>query len=961
GIATVRIEQALLIPAEGIDGRTVEFVLQGSAWFTVEPPDEIEAGQLELFTGHRRIDAPIETAVLSVADQRQVAALLDRYSVIELDAERLATAAATYAQWVGSVERRATGAEAGMFKALYGDPVYRDYFALWCVTRGAGELVYTYDPGDAEQLTIASFNRPQVRGWDRVRLERHIRFQQRKGRFLDTRIDDLGAWDIWLSTSWSPNGSDASGDHGFETRHYDLDVRVSRDRMRLEGQATLELETTAAGRQTVSLELFRDLELDSVRDGLGRELFAFRSGPEIVVGLPDRPAPGDRLTLHVGYHGRVLDWRGKGTFDLVTTDGWYPHCGSIDRATYDVTLRWPRKLDLLAGGKLVASGEDGRYRWERRVLDVPSIAFTFVVGKYEISERQIDDTRLRLAFSGTVGPPSPTMRERTVDVIARSLRFLEGAFGRYPLDELTVVVLPRGYSQSFLGFIALNDTIAGAAEAEPFDAGRWKRETTIAHELAHQWWGNLVGWWSYRDQWLSEAMANYAGMLFHVHSAGGGDALLAELSAGWRTTLEQRIDDGRTVESLGPIVLGSRLNSSRAANGYGAIVYRKGAVVLAMLARAVGEERFLEIVRGILESHRGRVLQTEDFIAAVEQGAGLELDGFAGQYVYGTGIPFVYYDYDVDHAASGGSAWRLQGEARRLLEVRHTFHVVAGEDGRWDVVRRLEPRGGGEGTAVMVPFRIVPSERAVDHPPGARPSQSGRLMLNGRAAEFEIESKVEPDELIFDPWGEILAHFYSDESSPKRVARLRGQDLLVEGKPEEAERELLEALELPLGTPRLSAGAAWRSDAVGAERDEDAAIHLILARLYIDGGQDERAEPHIRAADELLDGRPWDRRLERDVLRARVDLRSGRAAAAYKRLKPTLGIAQSDPRHPRRDGARLRLQNERLALIEAYAVMAVAAYATGHATDYEWARDAALENGVDIGALAAVAKVGPRP
>jgi hypothetical protein len=961
GIARLRVEHALLIPTRPIDGRTVEFVLLGSAWFEVDPPDEIEAGQLELFTGRRKMDARIDAAVLVFVDQQQVASWLSGPAAEELDQESWEQAEATYARWLDSVERRTTGAEAGIFKAIYGDTAYRDYFAVWCLGREAGEWVYTYDPEDAEQLTIAAFNRPQVNGWDRVRLARHIRFQQRKGRYLGMRLEDLGAWDIWLSTPWSPRAVSDHGSFGFETRHYELKVRVLRNSLELEGEATLHLETTVPGRRTVSLELFRDLEIASVRDGSGRELYTFRSGPEVLVCLPDLTVAGQQLLLRVEYSGRVLEWRGKGTYDLIKTDGWYPHCGSIDRATYDVTLHWPRKYDLLAGGKLVDSGEHGRYRWQRRVLDIPSIAFSFVVGKYDIVERQIDDTRLRLAFSRSVGKPTPTVRERTVDVISRSLAFLEEAFGPYPLDELTVVILPRGYSQSFLGFVVLNDTIAGAAAVEPYTTGQSSRETTIAHELAHQWWGNLVGWWSYRDQWLSEAMANYAGMLFHVRSSGGGTALLAEMSAGWRAALERKIDDGRTIESLGPIVLGSRLNSSRAANGYGAIVYRKGAVVLAMLARAVGEERFLEMLRSLVDSSMGEVITTADFVSSIERMSGLDLGGFAQQYVYGTGIPRVYYEYEVGRDETEQNAWRLHGEARRLIEARYSSRVEHRADGSWDVVRSAEPEGTRRGTAVMVPFRIVPRTQEVvannsDQTPSA---QTGRLMLSGTSAQFVIESQVEPDRLIFDPWGEILAHFYSFDSRPKRVARYRGQDLLLEGRPGAAERELLGALDQPLGAATGQAGVPWLWDAEAEERQENASIRLTLARLYIDQGQDDRAEQQMIVADELLAERVWDRRLERQVLWARLELRDGRPESVYKRLKPTLGLALTGRGRSRDRQTQLQLRAERLALTDAYALLAVAAYQTRHMTDYEWALAGALEQGVDMSQLVPVARTAP--
>ena len=143
-------------------------------------------------------------------------------------------------------------------------------------------------------------------------------------------------------------------------------------------------------------------------------------------------------------------------------------------------------------------------------------------------------------------------------------------------------------------------------------------------------------------------------------------ASLADLSVGWRATLEQTVASGRTVESLGPIVLGNRLNSSEAGNGYRAIVYRKGAVVLAMLARAVGEENFLGMLHALVEAARGKVVTTESFIDSMERMSGLDLQGFARQYVYGTGIPLVYYDYRFELVDEAGDGWRVVGEAHRL-------------------------------------------------------------------------------------------------------------------------------------------------------------------------------------------------------------------------------------------------------------------------------------------------------
>ena len=948
GLATLAVERGILVPAAPIDGRTLELVLIGQAVFRAEPPDGIEAGQLELFTGRARLDMPVEEAVLVFADGDTVARLLDRPASEPPGERAWARAEALYERWVGGAERTSAGAEAGMFKALAGDRAYRDYFAVWCAGHETSEFVYAYDPEDAEQLTVAAFNRLELRGWDRIRLARHLRSQQRNGRFLGLRVEDIGAWDVWLSTMW-PDRARGAGS-GFEARHYELDVTVLRKSLRLDGRAVLHLEATESDRHTLSLELFRDLEVRRVVDGSGAELFAFRSGPEVVVRLPRPSRAGERFTLELSYGGRALEWVGTGVWDLQSTTGWYPHVGSIARATYDVTLHWPHKYRLFAGGRRVDGGKSGRYEWERRVIDLPAIASSFVLGRFDVAERQAGHVRVTLAFDRASGPPSAKARDRTFAVIARSLAFFEKIFGPYPLDELTVVVLPRDYSQSFLGFVTLTDTIARAAETEPYSAGAWIRETTVAHEIAHQWWGNLIGWRSYRDQWLSEAMANYAGLLFHASSSD--DVSLADLSAGWRATLERTVPSGRTIESLGPIVLGSRLNSSQASNGYPAIVYRKGAVVLAMLARVLGQDRFLEMLQELVRSASGSVITTESFLAAMERMSGTELDGFARQYVFGTGIPLVYYDYDV-RPAEDGPGWLLAGEARRLLEPRLRSRLARRPDGSWDVVREAADPAGDAMATLIVPFRIMLSATETDS--GAtyrghgRAAQSGQLTLIGDAQSFEIETETRPLRIELDPGGEILADFYSRDTSPKRWARSRGQDLNVRGRLAEAEHELERAHGEPLGEPHGTPTLPWMRDAEREQRIEETTIRLALARLYLDQGRDSDGEQQLRLTEQLAGSDRDDLRMERDTLWARLELRRGHYAQAYKRLKQTMRAAA--PRRELQDIearlTRLRLRSEILAFTDAYALLAVAARETGNANDYQWALAGARERGVD--------------
>jgi hypothetical protein len=673
----------------------------------------------------------------------------------------------------------------------------------------------------------------------------------------------------------------------------------------------------------------------------------------VIVHLPEPSQAGDRLIIRVNFGGQVLKWVGRKTYDLESTDNWYPHCGSIDRATYEIDIEWPRKYELLANGKILDSGEEDKRRWERRSIDIPAIAFSFSMGDFDVTRRRLGHVDLTLGFSRDNGAPTPEMHWRTVDVISRSIAFFEELFGPYPLDELTVVVLPRVYSQSFLGFITLTDSVADAGDLELYGAGKWIREVTISHEVAHQWWGNMIGWWSYRDQWLSEAMANYAGLLFYKNSSEEEGTSLADLSVGWRATLEQTVASGRTVESLGPIVLGNRLNSSEAGNGYRAIVYRKGAVVLAMLARAVGEENFLGMLHALVEAANGKVVTTESFIESIERMSGLDLQGFARQYVYGTGIPLVYYDYRFEQDdATGG--WRVFGEAHRFLEERYTPRIERRADGSWDLVRdAIHDERSGE-TALVVPFDLISSVTEVDrelfYSGKHRTVQTSRLMLKGPTKKFEFESRLEPEEFTLDPRGETLARFYSAKTSPKRYGRYRGQDLIAKGRFSEAESVLVDALTQPPGTLSESPVLPWLKDPAADLKREDAAIQLVLARLYVDLDRDDEAGERMKAVDDLLvdDGDTY--RMERDTVWARLSLRGGRYDDAYRRLKQTMRAAAPE-REPLRWQARLlrlRLKSERQAMTDAYALLAVASRETGHLDDYEWALAGARERGVDV-------------
>jgi hypothetical protein len=424
------------------------------------------------------------------------------------------------------------------------------------------------------------------------------------------------------------------------------------------------------------------------------------------------------------------------------------------------------------------------------------------------------------------------------------------------------------------------------------------------------------------------------------------------MSSGWKDPLTQLTQDGRTIESLGPVVLGNRLNSSRASDAYRPIVYRKGAVVLAMLARAVGEAPFHHMLRSLVDAASNRVVTTEGFLDAIERMSGQELDGFARQYIYGTGIPQIYYDYETARTDTGG--WVLRGEARQLARPRYR-HVVVGGDGDWDLRREVISEAENGPTTLMVPFRLTLDPESGDgasEAPQVVAGEFGQLRLEGRRGRFEIESLRQPVGLRLDPRGEILAGFYSAHLQPKRFLHYRAQDLTLDGDLVTAEAGFREALAVPAATPRRREPLLAPSGAINA-RAENLRIRLSLVRLYLDQGRDAEALEELDEVDGDLDEQHEEfLRVEREVLRGRLEIRRGEFAAARQRLKRVLRWFEAGADDPWSTAARsFRVASERQAVAEAYALLAIAAHASGRQLESTWAAGEAESRGVDVSRL----------
>jgi hypothetical protein len=249
---------------------------------------------------------------------------------------------------------------------------------------------------------------------------------------------------------------------------------------------------------------------------------------------------------------------------------------------------------------------------------------------------------------GAFAPPDPLARLHAVSVdVSSSLEFYSSLFGPPALKTLTVAPIPGTFGQGFPGLVYLStiaylDPSSRPAPLRSQEQQLFFSDLIVAHEVAHQWWGNVVIISSYQDEWLTEALANYSALLWLEKKSGtkAVDTVLDE----FRTRLSTKDDAGRTLESAGPIVWGIRLESSGMPDAWRAITYEKGAWIMHMLRRRLGEDRFLKMLAELRRRYQFRIVTTEEFRALAKEflpphSPSDTMDTFFDNWAYATGIP----------------------------------------------------------------------------------------------------------------------------------------------------------------------------------------------------------------------------------------------------------------------------------------------------------------------------------
>jgi hypothetical protein len=369
------------------------------------------------------------------------------------------------------------------------------------------------------------------------------------------------------------------------------------------------------------------------------------------------PQAFDREALQIGQQQppprEVIEIPLERRFLYSNRSYWYPQSTVTDYATARMRLVVPNEYDVIATGEPVATppppaGETTQRRRKTflftasqpaRYLGVVITRFTTNVTTHVRAGGR--DIVIHIRSTPRAGIRRD-MDERTAAVFS----YYASLVGDAPYPSFTLALLeselPGGHSPPY--FAIVNQVVPGSNYVWRNDPVSFDNYPTfyLAHEVAHQWWGHAVGWKNYHEQWLSEGLAQYFAALYAEKEPEGN--VLPNLLRQMRHTAIQ-------ASSQGPIYLGYRLGHIQGDDRiFRAVVYNKGAMVLHMLRRLVGDDAFFGGVREFYNEWKFRKAGTNDFRAAMEKASGRNLGRFFETWVFGAGIPRLKFGYHVNGA-----------------------------------------------------------------------------------------------------------------------------------------------------------------------------------------------------------------------------------------------------------------------------------------------------------------------
>lgn len=425
--------------------------------------------------------------------------------------------------------------------------------------------------------------------------------------------------------------------------HYDVNLTFNEQLTEISSARTeISLEVLKPNVTKIDLD-FGEMTIDSVLIASAPAQFE-RTSEQLNVTLPRAANRGDKLSITISYHGHPKDGlifaKDRDGKQSATGDNWpnrvHNWIPTLDhpsaKATVSFTISAPQRYQVVANGKSVtATHSTAMSQWKfDEAKAIPPYCMIVTVNEGAVINSP-DQTITNLIYN--VPQKDRDYAVKGFSTAAPALAFLNQTIAPYPYEKLALIVAATrfGGMENSSAIVFASDLLA-PREGEKMSARfgiPTRIENVVAHEIAHQWFGDSVTESTWADLWLSEGFATYfAGLFIEKYE---GDAAFRDYMRdaagqylGYAKHNRVPIHDTTTQDLMG------LLNDNN---------YQKGAWVLHMLRKQLGDEAFFKGVRSYYNDHREATATTEDLRSALEKSSGKDLKDFFARWIYGAGHP----------------------------------------------------------------------------------------------------------------------------------------------------------------------------------------------------------------------------------------------------------------------------------------------------------------------------------
>ncbi len=671
-----------------VEGRYTAAVFIGDGEFTLVPPTEIERNSLKIFTNEPSITEQFTTLILRFTDKTFDEVKNAPTVKLNTGGPQASRASDLFRENQTLLRKQLRdNSELRVLADIYA-PERPGFFTAFINGKRFNKLVYFFNPlgipeVSPEEVLLFSYGETDGGFWTAFhRLDEYAKGTASSAE--DHRLIDL-------------------------TKH-EIDATIKGTRIIATDHLTF--RALVSGR-VIPLSLFGSLRVSSVQDEQGKDLNFIQEAKDqdadLGIIMPASLEVGKSYTLTIKYEGGdALRDSGGGNFILIPRSTWYPNNGGTqfgDRAIFDLTFRYPKGMTFVGTG--APTGPDTREgdisvaKWSSGTTELAVAGFNY--GRFKKKELADKETGYTIEFYAnedvpdelrqiqleieqaesagartgtTLGVISTTkMADIAIADAQNATRVYNLYFGKLPYTRMAMTQQPAGFfgqawpTLVFMPYIAfIDDTQRAQLLGIRGGTNNFWRYVE-PHEIAHQWWGHIVGWDSYHDQWMSEGFAEFSASLY-VWYVRKDMNKFTDFWENQRKLILQAspATKDRKPYTVGPVTQGYRLNSGKTGNVARYSIYPKGAYILHMIRMMMyqssdGDAKFQAMMKDFVQSHYNQDVSTEDFKRIVEKHItptmDLErngkMDWFFNEYVYGTEMPSYRFDYQLsnDNSLSG--------------------------------------------------------------------------------------------------------------------------------------------------------------------------------------------------------------------------------------------------------------------------------------------------------------------